>query len=368
MNRSPFAVCRVCSQSPSSALRWPAASVPGSRKPRRCLPTPPTSTPPSTSARSTFRLRRARRRRSASSAASRSSTASATSRRGSSSRRPQEIEPDFALAYWGETLTYNHPLLPERDLDSPRETLARLGETREERAAKAGDERELGFLNAVEELFGEGELAERRIGYMETMRGLHESYPDDDEVAAFYALSLLQAVGPLDDDTFRLSVLAGSIALGVFERNPNHPGAAHYIIHAFDDPVSRAAGPSGRAPLRRNRRRRLPCAAHAVPHLHSARHVGPGLQVERLGLRGGGGALGSGRTGGRHGPLARLGAVRRPPARRLREGAGVDRRTGRPGRTHRRRGPRQAHRAPGVGALHRRDGAVGSPRGSTTRR
>ena len=53
----------------------------------------------------------------------------------------QEIEPDFALAYWGETLTYNHPLLPERDLESPRAALERLGATREERAAKAGDER-----------------------------------------------------------------------------------------------------------------------------------------------------------------------------------------------------------------------------------
>ena len=182
----------------------------------------------------------------------------------------QEIEPDFALAYWGESLTYNHPLLPERDLDSPREALARLGETREERAAKAGDERELGFLNAVEVLFGEGELAERRIGYMETMRGLHESYPDDDEMAAFYALSLLQAVGPLDDDTFRLSVLAGSIALGVFERNPNHPGAAHYIIHAFDDPVH--------APLALPAAHRFAEIAAAVSH---ARHMPSHIFIQR---------------------------------------------------------------------------------------
>lgn len=182
----------------------------------------------------------------------------------------QEIEPDFALAYWGETLTYNHPLLPERDLDSPREALARLGETREERAAKAGDERELGFLNAVEVLFGEGELAERRIGYMEAMRGLHESYPDDDEVAAFYALSLLQAVGPLEDDTFRLNVLAGSIALGVFERNPNHPGAAHYIIHAFDDPVH--------APLALPAAHRFAEIAAAVSH---ARHMPSHIFIQR---------------------------------------------------------------------------------------
>ena len=182
----------------------------------------------------------------------------------------QELEPDFALAYWGETLTYNHPLLPERDLESPREALARLGETREERAAKAADQRERGFLNAVEELFGEGELAERRIGYMEAMRTLHESYPDDDEVAAFYALSLLQAVGPLGDDTFRLNVLAGSIALGVFERNPNHPGAAHYTIHAFDDPVH--------APLALPAAYRFADIAAAVSH---ARHMPSHIFIQR---------------------------------------------------------------------------------------
>ena len=182
----------------------------------------------------------------------------------------QEFEPDFALAYWGETLTYNHPLLPERDLDSPREALERLGATREERAAKAGDDRELGFLTAVEELFGEGELAERRIAYMEAMEGLHEQYPDDDEVAAFYALSLLQAVGPLGDDSFRLNVLAGSIALGVFERNPYHPGAAHYIIHAFDDPVH--------APLALPAAYRFADIAAAVSH---ARHMPSHIFIQR---------------------------------------------------------------------------------------
>ena len=182
----------------------------------------------------------------------------------------QEIEPDFALAYWGETLTYNHPLLPERDLESPREALARLGETRDERAAKAADERERGFLAAVEDLFDEGELADRRIAYMEAMERLYEQYPDDDEVAAFYALSLLQAVGPLGDDSFRLNVLAGSIALGVFERNPVHPGAAHYIIHAFDDPVH--------APLALPAAYRFANIAAAVSH---ARHMPSHIFIQR---------------------------------------------------------------------------------------
>ena len=122
----------------------------------------------------------------------------------------------------------------------------------------------------MENLFGEGELADRRIAYMEAMERLYAQYPEDDEVAAFYALSLLQAVGPLGDDTFRLSVMAGSIALGVFERNPYHPGAAHYIIHAFDDPVH--------APLALPAAYRFADIAAAVSH---ARHMPSHIFIQR---------------------------------------------------------------------------------------
>jgi tetratricopeptide (TPR) repeat protein len=85
--------------------------------------------------------------------------------------------------------------------------------------------------------FGDGDTAARRTAYMKSMRGLYEQYPDDDEIAAFYALSLLSAAGPAGGGGHRMNVLAGSIALGITERNPEHPGAVHYTIHAFDDPV-----------------------------------------------------------------------------------------------------------------------------------
>ena len=50
----------------------------------------------------------------------------------------QRLEPDFAMAYWGETLCYNHPLFATApDNDNPRAVLRRLGATREERLAKA---------------------------------------------------------------------------------------------------------------------------------------------------------------------------------------------------------------------------------------
>jgi hypothetical protein len=150
----------------------------------------------------------------------------------------QAADPDFALAYWGESLCYNHPLIREMDRDSPKEVLNRLAATPAGRQAKAPTERERGFLLAVEALFfGAGDTAARRTAYMEQMRNLHAAYPDDDEVAAFYALSLLSAAGPAGGGGHRMNVLAGSIAMAITERNARHPGGLHYTIHAFDDPV-----------------------------------------------------------------------------------------------------------------------------------
>ena len=152
-------------------------------------------------------------------------------------RAAQAIDPDFAMAYWGETLSYNHPLQPEANAESPREALARLGATPEERLAKAPTAREKGLLDAVERLWGEGRWQDRRVAYMEAMARLYEQFPTDDEIATFYALSMLSGARAQGDDSLRLEVRAGAIALGVLDRNPSHPGAAHFVIHAFDDPL-----------------------------------------------------------------------------------------------------------------------------------
>jgi tetratricopeptide (TPR) repeat protein len=152
-------------------------------------------------------------------------------------KQAQQIEPDFAMAYWGETLCYNHPLTAEQDNKNPRAILARLGATTAERLAKAPTAREKGFLQAVETLWGEGEWRDRRVGYMKAMEQLFEQFPNDDEVRAFYALSLLTGARALDDNSFRYEMKAGAIALDIFKRNPKHPGGVHYAIHAFDDPV-----------------------------------------------------------------------------------------------------------------------------------
>ena len=147
----------------------------------------------------------------------------------------QQIEPDFAMAYWGETLSYNHPLfgMGRLDEDNPRAVLARLGATRDERTKKTPTDREQGFLGAVEILWGtEGSYDERRVRYMEAMERLYNKYPQDHEVATFYALSMLSGSRALGDQSLRLEVKAGTIASRVFNENPDHPGAPHDPIHA----------------------------------------------------------------------------------------------------------------------------------------
>lgn len=149
----------------------------------------------------------------------------------------QAAHPDFAMAYWAESLSYNHPLVTRMDPAEPRKALARLAPTSEERIAKAPTEREKGFLRAVEILWGDGDHVDRRVGYMEAMAAMHETYPEDPEVAAFYSLALLGATRATGDLSERWNVRAGAIALKLFNQNPSHPGAVHYTIHAFDNPL-----------------------------------------------------------------------------------------------------------------------------------
>ncbi len=150
----------------------------------------------------------------------------------------QAIDPDFALAYWGESLAYNHPLVTNMDPTEPRKALERLAPTAEERIAKAPTEREKGLMRAVEILWGDGDHTQRRFEYMEAMGDLHEAYPDDPEIAAFYALSLLGVNRLNGNVTERYNIRAGTIALKLLSDNPVHPGAAHYTIHSFDHPIN----------------------------------------------------------------------------------------------------------------------------------
>ncbi len=139
-----------------------------------------------------------------------------------------KIDPDFAMGYWGEAMTYNHPLWSEQDLTAARAVVVKFKDT------PKLTERERAYLNAVRLLYGEGDKHARDTAYSAAMEKIYRAYPDDLDAAAFYSLSLLGLTG--GEKGYRLQAKAGAIALEVYQKNPNHPGAAHYIIHAFDDP------------------------------------------------------------------------------------------------------------------------------------
>jgi len=148
-------------------------------------------------------------------------------------REAQRIDPSFALAFWGEAMTHNHPVWNEQNRDSARTILARLAPTPDARAAKARTARERAWLESVEILYGEGDKARRDTLYSAALERLASAYPEDHEAQTFFALSLMglsQAVRNVP--TY---MRAGAIAQDVLLANPEHPGAAHYMIHAFDD-------------------------------------------------------------------------------------------------------------------------------------
>jgi len=148
-------------------------------------------------------------------------------------RAAQRVDPHFAMAYWGEAMSFNQPLWFHEDVAQGRAALARLGPTPQARAAKAHTRREQMYLSAVESLYGEEDKRVRYQAYAAAMADLVAQFPTDDEAQAFYALSLLATL-PRGDAALQLREKAGAIAEGVLKRNSKHPGAAHYILHAYD--------------------------------------------------------------------------------------------------------------------------------------
>ncbi len=147
-------------------------------------------------------------------------------------REAQKLDPEMPMAYWGEVMTYNHSLWSEQDYEQGVGVLKRLDSIG---ASNDASELEQDFVKAVKILFAANkEKAERDVAYSQYMERLSKKYPDNHEVAAFYALSLLGSVPDGRDE--ELYGKGAKIALGILAENPEHPGALHYTIHSYDDP------------------------------------------------------------------------------------------------------------------------------------
>jgi tetratricopeptide (TPR) repeat protein len=177
----------------------------------------------------------------------------------------EKADPGFAMAYWGEAMTFNHPVWNQLDAGAGQGALARFGATPEARARRIANPRERAYMSAVEILYsGTGTKRERDAKYATAMEQLSLAYPEDVEAQLFYALALLgKSEGVRDVPTY---LQAAGIAKAVFMKNPEHPGAAHYWIHGMDDPTHAA----GALVAARALSKIAPDAAHAQ---HMCSHI-----------------------------------------------------------------------------------------------
>jgi tetratricopeptide (TPR) repeat protein len=175
-------------------------------------------------------------------------------------------DPECAVAHWGIALSHwGNPFAGQRNSAQ----LAR-GQTSVQAALGTGspDERESTYINAVAELFSNtepGTQGARTLAYEGAMAALVEQHPDDMEAQIFYALAVNQTASP-NDKTYSQQLKAAEILEPLFMQYPDHPGLAHYIIHAYDHPPLAARA--------LNAARRYASLAPDAPHaLHMPSHT-----------------------------------------------------------------------------------------------
>ncbi len=180
-------------------------------------------------------------------------------------------DPACAMAHWGIALSLFHQIW-----ERPDEPSLKRGWSEMEQAQKfdAKTDRERGYISALSEFYrdyGTRDHVQRATAYSDAMGKLCEKYPNDLEAGAFYGLSLLAAEPPADK-SLAARKKAVAVLNPLFLRQPDHPGLAHYIIHACDSPAM--------APLGLEAARRYAAIASSSAHaVHMPSHI-----FARLGL------------------------------------------------------------------------------------
>lgn len=182
----------------------------------------------------------------------------------------QRQDPQCAIAYWGEAMSLYHQLWSRptpADLKRGQELLEKA------QTIKAKTQRERDYIGALAAFYrdsGKAGHEQRAIAYAAAMKRVYESYPRDEEAAVFYALSLLAS----GEDASEIANAKQAIAIlnKLFDKEPDHPGVAHYLIHACDNPNFAEQGLAAA----RKYAGIAPSSAHAV---HMPSHI-----FARLGL------------------------------------------------------------------------------------
>ena len=175
-------------------------------------------------------------------------------------------DPKCAMAHWGVAMAYY------RQLWEPRIAAADVArgqkEIEEAQRLGGGSGREAGFIAALAEFYRDaGKVAQekRAAAYTEAMGKVANRQPPDNEAKIFYALALLSMASPSDRGRSNQK-RAATILEPVFRQYPQHPGTAHYLIHAYDNPEMAKMG----LPAARAYAQIAPSAPHA---LHMPSHI-----------------------------------------------------------------------------------------------
>ena len=144
-------------------------------------------------------------------------------------------DPRCAMAYWGIAMTHYHPIW---EAPGPADLKAGMAAVEKAKSIGAKTQRERDYIAAIETFYKDSDKLDhntRALAYEKAMGQLQARYPDDHEAAIFHALALL-ATAPPTDKTYVNQKKAGAILEPLFVEQPEHPGIAHYIIHAYDYP------------------------------------------------------------------------------------------------------------------------------------
>ena len=146
-----------------------------------------------------------------------------------------EKDPKCGMAYWGIAMTHYHQIW---EAPGPADLKAGVSALEKAEAAEAKTQRERDYIAALHTFYMDSDKFDHRtrtLAYEMAMEQLQLRYPDDREAAVFYALALLATLNPADK-TYVNQKKAGEILEPIFVEQPEHPGVAHYIIHAYDYP------------------------------------------------------------------------------------------------------------------------------------
>lgn len=178
----------------------------------------------------------------------------------------EKKDPACGMAYWGEAMSYYHqvwaPFADAAHLEKGYAACQRAA------AFSAKTSRERDYVTAVSAFYDNWAHVShttRALKYRSAMERMYQNYPEDREAAVFYALSLI-ATASNRDPNYADMRKAGAILEKVFAEQPEHPGVAHYIIHAYDKPAlaSRALDAA---------RRYAQIAPASVHALHMPSHI-----------------------------------------------------------------------------------------------